>query len=162
VSQGKDLRTYFLNTTTGEQGPLTEEQVAQLFANGSVNRDTPCKVPGDADWKTIDDFMPMLKYGTQLPNPTVTPVVRSEDPPIYRSSSTPPQLPQGKLPTEARVSVVDFDLPFVSILRLMFKWMAAALIVAVCFVPVVMLIVFVVMAIFGTLIGGLLSGFHHP
>jgi hypothetical protein len=155
-------KSYLISSATGEAGPLTEQQVAQMFADGAVNRDTPCKIAGDSDWKTIDDFMPMLKYGTQLPNPTAPPVVRSEAPPVYRSSSTPPQLPQGKVAADARVSVVDFDLPFISILRLMFKWMAAGLIVAVCFVPVVMLIVFIVIAIFGTLIGGMLSGLHHP
>src|SRR3954451_18355946 len=110
------MKSYLLNTTTGEQGPLTEEQIAQMFADRAVNRDTPCKVASGGDWKTIDDFMPMLKYGTQLPNPTAPAVVRSEDPAIYRSSSTPPKLPKGKLPADARVSVVDLDLPFLSIL----------------------------------------------
>ena len=154
------LKSYFLNITTGEQGPLTEEQVAQLFADGAVNRDTPCKVAGNGDWKTVDDFMPMLKYGTQLPNPT-SQAVRSEDPPIY-GKPVPPPLPQGTIPADARVSVVDFDIPFVSVLRIAFKWMAASFLVALCFIPILMLLVFILTAIFGSLLGGLLSGMHHP
>lgn len=61
-----------------------------------------------------------------------------------------------------RVSVVDFDLPFGSILKLMFKWMAAAFLVACCFVPVVMLLIFVVMTIFGSLLGHLFSALPRP
>jgi hypothetical protein len=156
------LRSYLLNTTIGEQGPLTEDQVAQMFANGAVNRNTPCKPAEGGEWKTIDDFLPMLKYGTQLPNPIPTHVARSEDSPIYGRTSAPPLLPQGKIPPDARVSVVDLDLPFGSILKLMFKWMAAALLVSICFVPVVMLLIFIVMAVFGSLLGGLVSGFRHP
>ena len=103
----------------------------------------------------------MLKYGTQLPAPT-PPVVRSEDSPPYGSRPPPPPVPKGKVPADARVSVVDFDLPFGSILKLMFKWMAAAFLVLLCFVPLVMLVIFILMAIFGTLLGGLFSGLHHP
>jgi len=133
-----------------------------MFADGSVNRDTPCKVTGGNDWKTIDDFMPMLKYGTQLPNPTPQTVLRSEDPPVYGSSSAPPLPAQGKLPTDARVSVVDFEMPFGSILILMFKWMAAGFLVFCCFIPAFILLFFIVMAVFGSLLSGLFSGFHHP
>jgi|SRR3954451_13571387 hypothetical protein len=156
------MKSYLLNTTTGEQGPLTEEQIAQMFADRAVNRDTPCKVAGGDDWKTIDDFMPMLKYGTQLPNPTARTVLRSEDPPVYGRSSAPPLPAPAKIPVDARVSVVDFDLPFVSILRLMFKWAAAGFIVSICFIPVIMVVIFVLMAVFGTLLAGMFSGFHHP
>jgi hypothetical protein len=158
------VKTYLLRVSDREECPFSEEQVAQLFADGAVNRDTSCKLAGGSgEWKTIDDFMPMLKYGTQLPAPT-SPVVRTEAPPVYgwKSSPPPPPLPKGRVPADARVSVVDFDLPFGSILKLMFKWVAAWLLVSICFIPVVMLLVFVLMAIFGTLLGGLLSGFHHP
>lgn len=53
-------------------------------------------------------------------------------------------------------------LPFVSILKLMFKWMGAALIVSLCFIPVFFLLFFIVMAIFGTPLGGLFSRLHSP
>ena len=103
------MRTFHLKFAGREQGPFDENQASQLFADGVVNRDTPCKVAGASDWKTIDDFMPMLKYGTQLPNPT-SPVVRTEDPPPYGYGAVPPALPRGNSAGGIRVSVVDFDL----------------------------------------------------
>jgi hypothetical protein len=156
------LKSYFLKLSAHEEGSYSEEQVAQLFADGRVDRNTPCRLASGADWKTIDDFMPMLKYGTQLPNPTTAPIVRSEDSPVYGSVSVPPPVPQGKVLADARVTVVDFDLPFSSILKLMFKWMAAGFLVFCCFLPAIAVLFFILMAIFGTLLGGLISGFHHP
>jgi hypothetical protein len=100
----------------------------------------------------------MLKYGTQLHNPTA-PVVRSEDPAFYgtRPLSTKNPASEGH-----RITPVDIDLPFVSILKLTFKWMAAAMIASACLFPVLMLVVFVIMAIFGSLLGYLFSGFPRP
>jgi hypothetical protein len=156
------MRSYFIKLSQREEGPLTEEEVAQFFADGRIERDTPCRVGLDGPWRTIDDLLPMLKYGTQLPNPTRAPVVRSEDSPVYRAGPFPPRPPQSQSQPDMRVSVVDFDLPFGSILKLMFKWMAAGFLVSLCFVPVIMLLILIVMAIFGSLLGGMLSGIHHP
>jgi hypothetical protein len=44
----------------------------------------------------------------------------------------------------------------------MFKWAAAGFIVSICFIPVIMVVIFVLMAVFGTLLAGMFSGFHHP
>ena len=101
----------------------------------------------------------MLKYGTQLPVPSSS-VVRSEEPAVY--GSTPPRLAQPIPRADMRVSVVDFDLPFVSILKLVFKWMAAGLLVSFCFIPVIIFVIFIAMAIFGTLLGHLFSGLPRP
>ncbi len=134
--------------------------MSQLFADGRVNRDTPCRVAPDGPWKTIDDLLPMLKYGTQLPNPTPTAVVRSETPPAYGGGS--PRSAHGRFPADARVSVVDLDLPFLSILKLLFKWTAAGMIVGLCIMPILFVLVFIVMAVFGTVLGGFFSALHHP
>lgn len=136
--------------------------MAQLFADNRVDRDTPCRLATGGEWKTVDEYMPMLKYGTQLPVPIPTSVVRSEDPVSYRSSSDSSRLPQAKVSADARVAIVNLDLPFVSILKLMFKWMAAAFLVFCCFIPAIMLLIFIVMAIFGGLLGHLFSGLPHP
>lgn len=154
-----NMTAYFLTLSNREEGPFSEEQVSQLFADGRVDRNTPCRLGVDGPWKTVDDLLPMLKYGTQLPNPSSS-VVRSEEPAAY--GSIPPRLPQGRSHAGMRVSVVDFDLPFGSILKLMFKWMAAWLLVSLCFVPVILFVFFIAMAIFGTLLGGIFSGFQHP
>lgn len=143
------MRSFHLNIGEREEGPLTETEVAQKFANGQIDRDTPCKRADQDEWKTVDDYLPMLKYGTQLPPVTKVPAV----PP------TPPAVPSPQL--SQRVSVIDFDIPFGSVLKILFKWMAAALIVFCCFLPVIFVLWLVVAAIFAALFNGVMSTFHH-
>jgi hypothetical protein len=130
-----------------EEGPFTETQVAQMFADGRIDRNTPCKPAEGGNWKTIDDSLPMLKYGTQLPPPTKVPPV-------------PPTLPSAL--SSQRVSVVDFDIPFWSVLKIMFKWMAAAFVVFCCFLPPIIVIWLIVASVFAALISGAMSSLHHP
>jgi len=130
-----------------EEGPYAETQVAQMFADGRIDRHTPCKPADRGDWKSVDDYLPMLKYGTQLPPPTEHHSVPPKPPPVFLSQ---------------RVSVVDFDIPFWSVLKIMFKWMAAAFIVTGCFLPFVVVLWLIVMAVFAGLIGGAMSSLHHP
>jgi len=92
--------------------------------------------------------LPMLKYGTQLPPPTKVPAIPPTPPPVLLSSQ--------------RVSVVDFDIPFGSVLKIMFKWMAAALVVFCCFLPVIFVLWLIVAAIFAAVFSGAMSTFHHP
>lgn len=115
-----------------------------MFADQRVNRDTPCRRADDKEWKTIDDYLPTLKYGTQLPAAT----------PQQISMPTP-------IPALAaqRVAVVDLDIPFGSVLRITFKWMAAAFVVWCCFLPVIITLWLIVMALFASLISGAM---HHP
>jgi GYF domain 2 len=143
------MKTYFIKLSNSEEGPFTETEVAQMFADGRIDRNTPCK-PSDRDeWKSIDDYLPMLKYGTQLP------------PPAAKVPPVPPAPPPG-LSSSERVSVVDFDIPFGSVLKIMFKWMAAALVVFCCFLPVIFVLWLFVAAIFAALFSGAMSTFYHP
>ena len=121
-----------------------------MFADGRIDRNTPCKPADHGDWKTVDDYLPMLKYGTQLPSASKVPAVPSAPPPV--------SLP----PSSQRVSVIDLDIPFGSVLKIMFKWMAAALVVFCCFVPVIFVLWLIVAAIFAALFSGAMSTFHHP
>jgi sterol desaturase/sphingolipid hydroxylase (fatty acid hydroxylase superfamily) len=57
---------------------------------------------------------------------------------------------------------VDLDIPFLSVLKIMFKWMAAGFVVFCCFIPVVVLIWVIIMALLGALIGGAVSNLNHP
>ena len=100
------------------------------------------------DWKTIDDYLPMLKYGTQLPPPT-------------KVSAVPPPIP-APVSLSQRVSVVDFDIPFGSVLKIMFKWMAAAFVVFCCFLPAIIILWVIIGAVVAALIGGAMSTLHHP
>ena len=162
------MQSYSLKLSDRTEGPYSEAQVAQFYADGRVDRDTPCRLVSGGDWRTIDDFLPMLKYATQLPVPTSAntpaPTRSSAQPPspgVASPAAMPPAI--GTAPPESRqVALVDIDLPFFSILKLMFKWMAAAFLVFCCFLPAVIFLLFVVMAIFGSLLGHMFSGFQNP
>jgi hypothetical protein len=119
-----------------------------MFADGRVNRYTPCRRVDDKAWKTIDDYLPTLKYGTQLPPPTAT------------RPSAPPSTISG--PTAQRIALVDLDIPFLSILKMMFKWMAAAFVVFCCFLPAIIALWLLIMAVFASLISGAISNSPHP
>jgi hypothetical protein len=141
------MKSYVVKVSDREEGPYDERQMAQIYADGRIDRNTPCKPATGGEWKSVDDFLPMLKYGTQLPPPTATP-------------STPPP-PPPVLSLSQRVSVVDFDIPFGSVLKIMFKWMAAAFVVFCCFLPVIFVLWLIVAAIFAALFSGAMSTFHH-
>jgi len=142
------VKSYLLKLLGREEGPYGEPQIAQMFADGRIDRNTPCKPVGDGDWKSIDDYLPILKYGTQLPPATKIPGVPPAPPPVLLSSQ--------------RVSVVDFDIPFWSVLMIMFKWMAAAFVVFCCFLPAIILVWLIIASVFAALISGAMSSFHHP
>jgi hypothetical protein len=141
------VRSFLLKIVDREEGPFAETEVAQMFADGRVDRNTPCKPVDRGEWKTIDDYLPMLKYGTQLPPASKVPPVPPTPPPVFSSSQ--------------RVSVIDFDIPFGSVLKILFKWMAAALVVFCCFLPVIFVLWMIVAAIFAALFSGAMSMFHH-
>jgi hypothetical protein len=98
----------------------------------------------------IDDYLPILKYGTHLPASTRVPIVSPTPPPVLLSQSS------------QRVSVVDFDIPFGSVLKIMFKWMAAAFVVFCCFLPEIIVIWLIIGTVVAALIGGAMSSLHHP
>jgi hypothetical protein len=101
------VKSYLLKLNGREEGPYSDPQIAQMYADGRVNRHTPCKVAGGDEWKTIDDYLPMLKYGTQLP------------PPSPGAAGTAAATPMPSLSAQ-RVAVVEFDIPFGSVLKIMF------------------------------------------
>ena len=146
------MKTYLIKFSDREEGPYAEAQIEQMFADGRIDRNTPCKPVDSGDWKTMDDYLPILKYGTQLPPPSQV---------VTRPPPLPPAPPPPALFSQ-RISIVDFDIPFWSVLKIMFKWMAAGLIVALCLMPVVILIWLVIMALFAGIINGVMSNLQHP
>jgi hypothetical protein len=141
------MKSYLLKLFGREEGPYGEAQIAQMFADGRIDRNTPCKPADRGDWKSIDDYLPILKYGTQLPSPVEIPRVPPLPPPVLLSQ---------------RVSVVDFDIPFWSVLKIMFKWMAAAFVVFCCFLPMIIVIWLILAALFTGIINGVMSNLQHP
>jgi hypothetical protein len=144
------MKSYFLKFSGREEGPYGEAHIAQMFADRRVDRNTPCKPADNGDWKTIDDYLPILKYGTQLPSPTEV-----------RNVPPPPLPPPPMLPAQ-RIAVVDLDIPFGSVLKIMFKWMGAACIVGFCLMPVVLFIWLIIMALFAGIITDSMSSLRHP
>jgi GYF domain 2 len=143
------VKSYSLKFSGREEGPYGEPQIAQMFADGRIDRNTPCKPADRGDWKSVDDYLPMLKYGTQLPAPS-------------QVANMPPKPPPVPALSAQRVSVVDFDIPFGSVLKIMFKWIAAAFIVFCCFLPAIVVVWLIVASVFAALISGVMSSLHHP
>jgi hypothetical protein len=141
------MKSYSLKLSDREEGPYGETQIAQMFADGRIDRNTPCKPADRGDWKSVDDYLPMLKYGTQLPPPAKVPAV-------------PPPIPPPVFLSQ-RVSVVDLDIPFGSVFKIMFKWMAAAFVVFCCFLPVIIILWLIIGTVVAALIGGAMSSLHH-
>ncbi len=139
------MKSFLLKLNGREEGPYSDTQVAQMFADQRVNRSTPCKPVNGGDWKTVDDYLPTLKYGTQLPSPT--------------ASRSVALAPSASL-RQDRVAVVDVDIPFSSVLKIMFKWAAAAFVVFCCFVPAIIVVLAIVMTLFASMISGAISALH--
>ena len=114
------VKSYFIKISGREDGPFPETQIAQMFADQRVNRSTPCKPEFGGDWRTIDDYLPTLKYGTQLPSPATATSARLSAP-SHTGVSFNHAL-QGQA-----VTIVDVDIPFWSVVKILFKWMGATL-----------------------------------
>jgi len=145
------MKSYLVKICGREEGPYSDTQIGQMFADQRVERNTPCKPTSAGDWKTIDDYLPTLKYGTQLPPAT----------PRQRSATVRP-VSQAAISTAQRVAVVDVDIPFLSVLKIMFKWMAAGFVVFCCFIPVIILVWVIIVALFAAVIDGAVSSLPHP
>ena len=61
------MKSYFLRRSDREEWPYSEDQISAAFCRWLADRNTPCRLGTDSAWKTIDDYLPMLKYDTQLP-----------------------------------------------------------------------------------------------
>lgn len=153
------MKSYFLKIGGEEQGPYSEAQVAQLIADGQVNRETPARSTTGGDWRTVDDYFPTLKYGTELP------AASSPAPAAAQKAAAIPLplqpavrlFPGSKAAADFRVKVVDLDLPFSSILWLMVKFYGAALLIGLCLIPVMLIFGGIVMSLFAGLMSSMMG-----
>lgn len=52
---------------------LSEDEVALLFSTGRIDRHSSCRVSGSTAWRTVDDLLPLLKWGSSNASfPTVS------------------------------------------------------------------------------------------
>ncbi|MBA2586342.1 MAG: DUF4339 domain-containing protein [Chthoniobacterales bacterium] len=126
------MKSYLVKLSGREEGPYSDAQITQMFANREVDRDTPCRRDGARDWRTVDEYFPTLKYGTEQPN-----VVPATSP---RALVVAPALPL------TQVKIADVDVPFPSVLKMAFKIAGAWVIVGVCFVPIFVILWFLLFA----------------
>lgn len=42
--------------------PLSAAQIGEQFHAGRLHRDSPCRVSGQKEWRTVDELFPLLKY----------------------------------------------------------------------------------------------------
>ncbi|MBA3387087.1 MAG: hypothetical protein H0T95_10810 [Chthoniobacterales bacterium] len=138
------MNSYLLKLNEREDGPHPDTQIAQMFADQRVNRYTPCKPEAGGEWRTIDDYMPMLKYGTQLPPASLT---------KSAVAITPGLDGRG-------IVITDVDVPFGSVLKMAFKIFCAWLIVVVCFAPIAIILWFLILAGILSFFGSAFSGSH--
>ena len=143
------MKRFLIRLAGREEGPFSDAQIAQMFADRRVDRSTACKPEHGGEWRTIDDYLPTLKYGTQLPAPTRNLV----------AATLPVGRPSGG---EGRVAIIDVDVPFTSVLKILFKWAGAALIVGLCMMPVIMVLWILFVVLFAGVVGGLMSGLPRP
>ena len=136
------MKSYFLTLGGRQEGPYSETQIAQMFADGRVARSTPCKTDQMGDWRTVDEYLPMLKYGTELPAASPSGSVFTTSPPPLLGTNT---------------AITDVNVPFSSVLKMTFKVFAAWLIVIVCFTPIIIVLWFIVFAIIAAFVGHAIS-----
>lgn len=149
------VKSYFLKISGRETAAYSAEQVSQLFADGQIDRNTPCreaKAAGGA-WRTIDDLLPTLKYGTQLPAPTPARAPRVSISSTRAAGARPRP--------DQTVAIVDVNVPFASVFRMVMKVFGSLLIIWACFAVIAVVVWTILMFLFVGVLGGALSGTHH-
>src|SRR5258705_2010527 len=58
---GQNMKSYVVKVSDCEEGPYDETQMAQMYADRRIDRNTPCKPVNGGEWKSVDDYLPMLK-----------------------------------------------------------------------------------------------------
>ena len=124
------------------EGPYEEQDVRELLYEGTYTDADPAIRDGETDWTTIGQMLrrvpptpPPPLHPDTLPasgaEPTLTPppLLPTEPPPMPGGGpNTPPPLPP-RIPRHrpAPVAVVDFDMPFGSMVVFLVKWALAAI-----------------------------------
>jgi hypothetical protein len=123
------------------EGPYEEQDVRELVYEGTYTDMDPAIRDGQFDWTTLGQVL-----GRQPLAPEPTPPVASETPPsppvlppelpvaepppaVPVAANLPaPELPQpAEPPRPVQVAVIDFEMPFGSMVLLMVKWVLASI-----------------------------------
>jgi hypothetical protein len=53
--------------TRGLHSPLNSREIGRLFRSGQLDGRQACKPRGEAQWRTVDELFPVLKYEAAAP-----------------------------------------------------------------------------------------------
>ena len=131
------------------EGPYQEQDVRELVYEGTYNDSDPAIRDGQFDWSTLGQVLGRQPSVADIPlpspeQPATPPALAPEPPPFPVTPSVesppsptaetpiPPELPSlaPQLAPPSRpvqVAVVDFEMPFGSMVILMVKWVLAAI-----------------------------------
>jgi hypothetical protein len=109
------------------EGPYEDQDVRELVYEGTYSDGDPAIRDGQFDWTSLGLLLGREEAAIQAGEPA----------PIEPLPAEPPPMPAEPAPAEApaaaarhravRVSVIDFDMPFGSMVVLMMKWVLASI-----------------------------------
>ena len=139
ASCGNPMRKFDLQINGNVRSSLSEDEVSELYCDGSITRNTLCRTAGEKNWRTRDELLPSLKYGVNRP--------------VSKALYTPVNLERNNA---SGATITDVQLPFGSVFRLMLQIIAVNLIIS-AGIAIVALIFWLVFGalLFGTFASGL-------
>jgi hypothetical protein len=114
---------------------VDESEVMELFSHETINRDTPCRITGETKWRTCDELLPSMKYGSKVP---------------------PSQGPRIEASDGSRIVIHDVRLSFSTVFRLFVQVMLSSLIVGIA----IMVVSLILWLLLGALVLGLIGGLN--
>jgi hypothetical protein len=133
------------------EGPYEEQDIRELVYEGTYSDSDPAIRDGQLDWSTVGQVLGRQSPTTKpppvpapAPATAVEPVIPSALPPelpppppypaVESGPATPAVSPEAPAPPAAttapqpmKVTVIDFDMPFGSMVMLMVKWVLASI-----------------------------------
>lgn len=116
------------------EGPYEEQDVRELVYEGTYRDSDPAIRDGQPDWTTLGQVLRRQPSAPAEPPPAPlaepAPAAAAEPPAIPTAEAPPAELPPPGAPVPDRpvqVAVVDFQMPFGSMVILMVKWVLASI-----------------------------------
>ena len=114
------------------EGPYEEEDLRELVYEGTYTDSLPAIRDGELDWTTLGQILgrqPASAPPSPSSDPEPPPVIPPEPPPIPADAS--PAESELRIsaasPPPVQVAVVDFEMPFGSMVMMMVKWVLASI-----------------------------------
>ena len=115
------------------EGPYEEQDIRELVYEGTYGDADPAIRDGQYDWTTVGSILGRDMPRFEMPSVAVAPLIDVQlEPPPMPAAPAPPAAPAappapGVSPQPMPVTVVDFQMPFGSMVIFMIKWALAAI-----------------------------------